>query len=122
MLVLVEMQIALGLLVFFAKNAIGGSELGHDEPASAKISDEPAENRVGNPGHGSENGGGSNLHAANHERGGHGSFVRLRARFRTGEDARIAGIVPEFAHEPILLPVCKLGMCDNPHKVECECE
>src|SRR6185312_11846314 len=115
MLVLVKMQIALGLLVFFAQNAVGGGELGHDEPASAEISDEPPEDGVRNPGHGSENGGGSNLHRANHERGRYERLARLRARFRTGEDARayIAGIVPELAHEPILLPVCKSHICDN---------
>ena len=39
---------------------MGAGELGHDEPATALGADQPAENRIGHPGHGCKHGGGRN--------------------------------------------------------------
>ena len=52
MLVFVKMQVAFGLLIFGAQDAVRRSELGHDESASAKIADEAAEYGVGDASHG----------------------------------------------------------------------
>jgi hypothetical protein len=60
-LVFIEMQIALGLLILLAQHAVGRGELGHDQAASAEVADEAAEDGVGDAGHGSEHGGGSDI-------------------------------------------------------------
>ncbi len=63
-LVAVEGEVALGLLVFVADDAVGGGELGHHEAASAEIADEAAEDGVGDAGHGREDGGGTDFDCA----------------------------------------------------------
>jgi hypothetical protein len=75
MLVVIEMQVAAAHAAV-AEHAVGGSELGHDQPAAAEIADEAAENRVGNAGHGGQNRSRRQRHRANPEGGGDG---RLRA-------------------------------------------
>src|SRR5579872_568748 len=54
MLIFVKMQIALGFLVFRSQDAVRGSELGHDEAASAQISNEAAKDGVSHARHGSK--------------------------------------------------------------------
>src|SRR5208337_4527718 len=56
-LVFVKVKVA-SLDALVAQNAVGRGELGHDQAASAKVLDEATENRVGDPGHGGEHGGG----------------------------------------------------------------
>ena len=56
MLVFIEMKIALRLLIFLSKHPVGRSELGHDQPASAKVSDKAPEDSVGDASHGREHG------------------------------------------------------------------
>src|SRR5207253_11065549 len=92
------MQIALGFFVLGAEDAIRRGELGHDEPASAKITDESPEDGVGYARHGGEDGSGRDGHSAEANGLGDGHV------FSTGGDARayIARIVPEFPHKPIL--------------------
>jgi hypothetical protein len=63
MLIFVEMQVA-SADSFVAKDSVGGSEFGHNEAASAEIFNEAAEDRVGDSGHGSENGGGGDADVA----------------------------------------------------------
>ena len=105
MLVLVEMQIALGLLVLRAKHAVGRSELGHDQPASAQVANEASEYRVSNARHGSQDGRRSNPHIADQQ----GCWDTL-AFGDSGERelprvakglarAYLARIVPELTHE-----------------------
>ena len=55
-LVFIEVEIALGLLIFLAEHAVGRGELGHDQAASAQVADEAAEDGVGDAGHGREDG------------------------------------------------------------------
>jgi hypothetical protein len=64
MFVCVEMQVAFGLLILLAQHAVGRGELRHDEAAAAEITNEPAEDRVGDAGHGGEDGGRGNLDRA----------------------------------------------------------
>jgi hypothetical protein len=62
--VAVEGEVALGLLVFVADDAVGGGELGHHEAASAEIANEAAEDGVGDSSHGREHGGGTDFDGA----------------------------------------------------------
>src|SRR6266567_4976018 len=61
MLVLVEVQVAFGLLIFLAEYTVGRGELGHDQAAPAKVADEAAEHSVGHSGHGGEDGCGGDV-------------------------------------------------------------
>src|SRR5271157_2579518 len=98
MLVLVEVEIALGLLVFRTEHAIGRGELGHDQAASAEVANEAPKDGVGNARHRSQDRCGSDLDIADRHPIGHGSDC-------TGEDARVdTRIFPELAHLAILLP------------------
>ncbi len=54
MLVFIKVKVALGLLVFGAKHAVGRGELGHDQAAAAQIANEAAKHCIGDPSHGSE--------------------------------------------------------------------
>src|ERR1700692_2194196 len=99
MLVLVEMQIALGLLIFFAKHAVGRGELGHDEAASAEVADEATEDRGGAAAQGREDGRRRDSDVADGEAGGHG----LRWPCLADEGARATRVVPELLHR-LLLP------------------
>src|SRR6185437_6591379 len=110
MLVFVKMQIAFGLLVFFAQHSVGGGEFGHDESASAQIANKAAEDRVSYASHRGEDSSGGDLHIADQQRWCDARLARF-CGFRTGEDARasIAGIVPELAHEHILMPVARFA-------------
>ena len=47
-----------------AQHAVGRSELGHDQAASAQVLDEAAEDGVGDAGHGGEDGGGGDADVA----------------------------------------------------------
>ena len=94
-LVFVEVEIALGLLIFLAQNSVGRGELGHDETASAEVADEAAEDGVGDAGHGREDSGWGDCDRADLQGGGNNLW-----------DGDIAGvpcqqigrIVPKFAH------------------------
>jgi hypothetical protein len=99
MLVRVEMQVALGFLVFCPKNSVRRSELGHDQSTSAKVADEAPKDRIRNARHRSENRRRSNLDVADHDMVRHGSA-------RTNDDARayIPRIVPVLPHLAILPP------------------
>ena len=65
-----------GAIRFVAIAAAGGGdpvrtgELGHHQTASAKVADKSAENRIGHPGHGSEDGGRRNGHRTDAELAG----------------------------------------------------
>src|ERR1700683_839156 len=100
MLVLIEMEIPLGLLIFFAEPAVCRGELSHDQPAAAEIADEAPENRIGDPGHGSKNRSGSEAHAA--DRKPRRNRLRWRCLHGTVRPAR-PRIVPPFFHRLILL-------------------
>jgi len=93
MLVFVEVQVALGFLVFRAKHAIGRGELGHDQPASAEVANEASKDGIGNASHGSQNGRGSDLNIADRNAIRHGGASR-------GEDAcvHIRRIFPILTH------------------------
>jgi hypothetical protein len=99
MLVFVEVQIALGLLIFRAQHSVGGGEFGHDQAASTKVADESPKHGVGDARHRRKHGRRRDLDIADHDPIRHG-------RDRTGEDARacIRRIVPVLAHLAILLP------------------
>ena len=64
MLVSVESQVALGFAVFVAQDAVSRGELGHDQTAAAEVANEAAEDSIRNTGHGREDGGRGNGHAA----------------------------------------------------------
>ncbi len=99
MLVLVEMQVALRFLVFCPKDAIGRSELGHDQAASPEVANETPKHSVGNARHRGKDGRWGDLEIAN--------CYPLRYRGAcTGEDVRahIYRIFPILAHLAILLP------------------
>src|ERR1700692_1008964 len=55
MLVFIEVQIALGLLVFLAEHAVRRRELGHDQAAAPQVADKAAEHGIGDASHGCEN-------------------------------------------------------------------
>ncbi len=99
MLVLVEVQVALGFLVFCPKNSVRRSELGHNQPASAQVANEAPKHGISNTRHRSQNGRGSNLNAAD--------LYPVRYR-NTGRDddarAEIHRILPVLAHLAILPP------------------
>src|SRR5579863_9587396 len=91
------MQIPLGLLVFLTEDAVGRSELGHDQAASAKVADEAAENGVSHASHGSKDRGGRNGDVAD------GEAIRDRLQWlwlagRTAHAKRDVRVVPELAH------------------------
>ena len=65
MLVFIEMQIALGLLIFLTQHAVRRGELCHDQSAAAKVADKAAEDGVGDAGHRREHGRQSDLDPAN---------------------------------------------------------
>jgi hypothetical protein len=100
MLIFVEMQIALGLLVFGPKYAVRGSELSHDQAASAEVANKAAENGVGNAGHRGEHSSGRDLDGADLEKVGNGSNLPWCADALVREIARV---VPELPHNVILL-------------------
>src|ERR1700675_3449976 len=64
MLVFIKMEIALRFLIFLSEHAVSRGELGHDETAATKISNEATKNRVSDSRHGGEDCGGSNFDAA----------------------------------------------------------
>ncbi len=104
MLVVIEMEIPLGLLVLLAEHAVGGSELGHNEPASIQVADEAPENGVGNARHRSENRCGSDLDITDAE----ADRDRLQRRCQADSSVRPTRavprrVVPAFAHRSILL-------------------
>ena len=108
MLVFVKMQIALSFLIFLTQNTIGRGELGHDQPASAQVADEAAEDSVGHAGHGREHGGRSDFHAADHD-----SLRDWLARRRSlcsdgAYPVAPSRIVPTLAHVSILSSVWNL--------------
>src|SRR5450432_1583033 len=102
MLIFVEMQIALGLLIFLAEHAVRGGELGHDQPAAVEIADEAAEDGVGNAGHGSQHGRGGDSDIADQKACGD----RLRWCGLADRSVRPTRtrVVPELLHVAILLP------------------
>ena len=65
MLVVVEVQIALGFLVLSAEDAVGRSELGHDQPAATQVANEAAEDGIGDTGHRCQHRGRSDLNSTN---------------------------------------------------------
>src|ERR1035441_4457127 len=67
MLVFVEVEIAFGLLVFFAEHAVSRGELGHDQAASAEVANEAAEDGIGDSGHGGQDRGGGDGDGADRE-------------------------------------------------------
>ena len=119
MLILVVGEIALSLRFPHTRQAVGRSELGHDQPATrllvadrclhqvpgvtivlpakdAGVADEAAEYRVGHPGHRRQHRGRDHRHTADVNRGRHSSCRR---------HAVFARIVPvllhgDFLHEP----------------------
>ena len=89
MLVLVEMEVALGLFVLAPENAVRRSEFGHDQPASGQVADEAAENRVGNTGHRREDRGRGDVNRAKRD--------TSRNRGLCGERAAVlSGPAPDF--------------------------
>ena len=94
MLVAVEGEVALGLLVFVADDAVGRGELGHHEAASAEIADEAAEDGVGDAGHGREHRGRTDFDfAERHGRGDAGA----------GRSGALGRIVEKLGHVLILI-------------------
>ena len=76
MFVFVEVQVAASFFVFGAEDSVGRGELGHDKAAASEIADEAAEDGVGYSGHGGENGGGTDLDAADSQRGRNAGNIR----------------------------------------------
>src|SRR5208283_3552186 len=66
MLVFIKVKVA-SADALVAQDAVGRSELGHDQPASAQVFDEAAEDGIGDSGHGSQHGGGSDADVADLE-------------------------------------------------------
>ena len=98
MLVFVEMEIALGLLIFLAEDAVGRGELGHDQAASAKVADEAAEDGVGDAGHGGEDGGGGDGDVADLRDSRGRAAVALPGAHRSVCADRAIRVVPELLH------------------------
>src|SRR5689334_1214944 len=96
MLVFVEMQVALGFLVLGAEDAVGGGDLGHDQPAATEIPDNAAEDGVGDAGHGSEDGGGTYGHRAD------GDLLRDEQVRGRGRPRHTCRTVPILTHVIIL--------------------
>src|SRR5690349_14698477 len=92
------MQVALCFLVFFAQDAVGRGELGHDESASAEVADEAAEDGVGDSSHGSEHGGRRDRDSANQDGLRHG----LQSLCGGGRLVRLHRTVPKLTHVSIL--------------------
>ena len=98
MLVLIKVEIALGLLILRTEHAIGRSEFGHDQAASAEVANESPKDGIGNARHRSQNGRRSDLDIADRQPVGHSGDG-------TGEDAGVdTRIFPELTHLAILLP------------------
>src|ERR1035441_2240450 len=93
MLVAVKREVALGLLVLVPDDAVGRGELGHHESAAAEITDEAAEDGVGDSGHGRENGGGTDFDGAE----GYG-----RGDADSPGSGALGRIVEKLGHELIL--------------------
>src|SRR5450432_910202 len=93
------MQVTLRLLIFFAQNAVGRSELGHDQPAAVEVADEAAKDRVGDAGHGREDGGGGDGDSAD----GKACGDWARSGLQSSDCAmRALRSVPAFLHCSIL--------------------
>ena len=73
MLVFVEVEIALGFLIFLAEDSVGRGELGHNQAASAEIANEATEDGVSNAGHGGEDRSRGNGHGADLQSRRHGT-------------------------------------------------
>src|SRR5580698_4482862 len=106
MLVFIEMKIAFSLLVLLAEHAISRGELGHDQPTSAQVADEPPENRVSNTGHRRQHSCRSNVDVADGQTGGDWLQSLCPAHNRT----RPTRVVPGLAHRSILLCPCLLAL------------
>ena len=104
MLVLVEVQIALRLLVLGTQDTVSRGELGHDQPASAKVPNEAAEHCVGHSRHGGKDRSRGEGDRADFECVGNRDEVS-RTTLSTGGDARayIGRIVPKLLHLLILV-------------------
>src|ERR1041385_2907169 len=98
------MQVALGFLVLGAKHAVGRGKLGHDQPATAKIADEAAKDRVCDASHGRQHGSRRDFDTADVQLGWNGGGPQCLPSINTGEDARptIFRVVPLLAHRSIL--------------------
>ena len=102
MLVAVEREVALGLLVLVADDAVGRGELGHHESAAAEIADEAAEDGVGDSGHGCEHRCGTDFDSAERDRCGDAGVGRRGALGRVveklGHDTILAGLGKNDIH------------------------
>src|SRR5581483_1574175 len=101
MLIFVEMQVALGFLVFRAKYAVRRGELGHNQPAAAKIADESPENGVGHARHRREDCGRRNIYGPDPNGARHRGVGGRDTHFPKGTPA-IRRVVPKLLHSSIL--------------------